>query len=335
MNKPKNILSKMYLLIFLVVINASGCINIDTPEGMKFWPDTLVYHKIVQGDKALKNIWTRSAVFARNSSRPLMTADQNTVFITGSCTQTKPSAIIAFDGTTGNLRWENEPILATSLDASSSVVYVGVGNETIAYEAQTGEILWRKRLSGVRNVSHLYVIGNTIYAGTSPFYLMRADTGEIIKRFRLRPTKESLAKLEKQLPEFDPVPPLNPDYFLDNAFTQNVKFRQTLGLDYVRAIERTTDIDLWKKGNVISNVAATEAAVYLLTLQGELLGLEPQTGEVLNSVKFEPNPFLLSDPEGYGRGYYVAVDEDAGLLYAYLGDSNQLFAFKIVDYPEE
>jgi hypothetical protein len=39
----------------------------------------------------------------------------------------------------------------------------------------------------------------------------------------------------------------------------------------------------------------------------------------------------LDDSRHSTGGYYVAVDTDARFVYVYLGNSEQLFAFKIVE----
>jgi len=95
---------------------------------------------------------------------------------------------------------------------------------------------------------------------------------------------------------------------------------------------------LWNKHNTssssVSNIDTTEATAYALTSDGQLVGYDLRTGEVVTSVQFDPRSFPSNDPERYAIPYSVAVDKNLGLIYTYLGDSKQLFAFKIVDYPE-
>jgi hypothetical protein len=79
-------------------------------------------------------------------------------------------------------------------------------------------------------------------------------------------------------------------------------------------------------------VAATETTLYLITKDRKLLGLDTRSGQIISSIQFKVIPSTLNNVRYSTGGYYVAVDQDAGLVYAYLGDSQQLFAFKIVDY---
>jgi hypothetical protein len=68
--------------------------------------------------------------------------------------------------------------------------------------------------------------------------------------------------------------------------------------------------------------------VYYLTEAGYLVQAEADTGEVEARLSFSlPFP---SDPVDPG-GYYLTVEPDTSTLIVYLGDSQQLFAFKLDD----
>jgi glucose dehydrogenase len=125
---------------------------------------------------------------------------------------------------------------------------------------------------------------------------------------------------------------INVRYFLRGAeFSDEVIFdRIGRGSGYIKAIDRETEEILWEtEKNVISNVAATKSTAYFLTLDGRLVGLDARSGEIVTTVEFEPAPFILNGPNANAGGYFVAVDEDAKMLYVQLGDSYQLFAFRI------
>jgi outer membrane protein assembly factor BamB len=88
---------------------------------------------------------------------------------------------------------------------------------------------------------------------------------------------------------------------------------------------------IWKtENNVISNVAATDSKVFILTYDDELQILDIETGALIETIQVEPPiNFFDRDINPQAEGYQVAVDETNQILYLLLGDSNQLFAFRI------
>ncbi|NIR25765.1 MAG: PQQ-binding-like beta-propeller repeat protein [Gammaproteobacteria bacterium] len=262
-----------------------------------------------------------------------MVAAKETIFITGSLAQTEKLSTFALDASEGALLWRL-PRPVSSLFATSAALYVGSYRQISAHDLRTGQTLWTASLPLItRNVAYLLVVDNLIYARSSTAHLLRADTGEVIMNFTEGPLEATLQKWQIQA---------NPEYFSDFAditLTQDTKFIRGVAEfrgDGVRAVDRQTGEILWQmEDGIISNVAATETVLYLLRRDRRLLGLDTRTGKVVTSVQFEPSPITSKDVDrGFMGGYYVAVDKEAGRLYAYLGDSAQLFAFKIVDDAE-
>jgi len=161
-------------------------------------------------------------------------------------------------------------------------------------------------------------------------YLIRADTGEIIES---QLTPDALRKLEPRLSTFTSPASISPDYFEMKVLSED-----TVLMPNGSVRDRQIGDVLWNKHNTssssVSNIDTTETTAYALTSDGQLVGYDLRTGEVVTLVQFDPRSFPSNDPERYAISYSVAVDKNLGLIYAYLGDSKQLFAFKIVDYPE-
>jgi hypothetical protein len=179
-------------------------------------------------------------------------------------------------------------------------------------------------------VSYLLVVDNFIYAHSQAAHLLQADTGNLIANLPGYPSKTTLDEWNIDAP---------PEYFNrfdDLTLTQDTKFVRGVAEfrgEGVRAIDLESEANLWELGNgIISNVAATETTLYLITKDRKLLGLDTRSGQIISSIQFKVIPSTLNNVRYSTGGYYVAVDQDAGLVYAYLGDSQQLFAFKIVDY---
>jgi outer membrane protein assembly factor BamB len=276
-------------------------------------PNEVIVHRVISDDPGLEELWTHSNVIERGDFFE-MAAAQKTVFLLGKSTFLETGTVFAIDASDGETQlWQDRgPSLNGQgiLYATSKALYVGtLGRAYLtAYDLRTGKRLWSQRLiPAERGVDSIYVVNDKIYvSATNVQFILQADTGKILGTFDLEKPLPSDFKLE---------------YLYDPIITENVSFVWDPGLTTVRAIDRQTDHDLWEINNSASNPAATESAVYLLTTEGALLSLDLQSGEVLASVQF--------DKPSAG---YVAVDQDFGLLYVYLYDNDQLFAFKIVDY---
>ena len=84
-----------------------------------------------------------------------------------------------------------------------------------------------------------------------------------------------------------------------------------------------------------SNVVASPKAVFWLAQDGELVASDPVTGERIEVLQalFSPGEFVLNDSQHQLGFYYLAYDPTSNILVAYLGDSCQLFAFRVGEIP--
>ncbi len=114
-------------------------------------------------------------------------------------------------------------------------------------------------------------------------------------------------------------------------FTDDFIYLRTGRVDgSVYALNRLSGRTLWKTDNVIvSNIAISsiDHILYVLTRNGELWGVNTDTGESNTLIEFSNVPFKLYG-ESVTGGYELAYDDSLGNLYVLLGDSRQLFAFK-------
>jgi hypothetical protein len=87
---------------------------------------------------------------------------------------------------------------------------------------------------------------------------------------------------------------------------------------------------LWEVSNIIGNLAYSpdRQLVYALHEDGDLVAIDVNTGEETVIATFSPGPFIFHD--GIDPcAYQLAYDADERILVVYLGDSRQLFAFKV------
>ena len=91
------------------------------------------------------------------------------------------------------------------------------------------------------------------------------------------------------------------------------------------ALERETGKRLWEYPNTLGNVTVGNSIVYVMTSDTQVVALDIKTGEQLGKIDFTPD---LIQPRQYNK-FYLSANDDGGLL-VYLGESNQLFAFRFL-----
>ncbi len=297
----------------------------------KKWESDLISYKIVESNGILDNIWSHSNLFVnenRGSCLPFIVAGQEKVFVIGEFGHPESDTIIALTATDGTTVWRDDNLYGfsfTGLFLTSSTLYSGsAGNATLtAYDSDTGQILWSKStLPWSRYISCFWVNNNLIYVETNnAHYLVQADSGRVLQEFDQSLTAEDIHELAFQLGlSFEQI---------QQEYSRNVVFVGPVIIKDGKAFDRQTGEFLWKIDGIISNIAATESIVYLLTKDRKLLGLDPDTGEVKASVQFRPIPTSIGN-HGFDNAFYVAIDEEAGLVYAFLGDGAELFAFRVI-----
>jgi len=291
-------------------------------------PEPQVGRTIIKSDENLQLLWSRSDVwsssieFSEHIGFEVKMAAANGILAyikrKGRSISREVTIVDANNGKT--VLWNTDGPGSTGpnkLYATSSALYIGGGGsgEVVAYDLRTGEEFWSRSFPFQRSVTHLQTVNDLVYVGTagSGRFLLQADTGEKIGNWvSVRDFKD--------------------EYFLDDRiFTVDTEFSNNFGTVY--ATDRQTGDMLWKTDVPVasSNLAATTSVVYLVTgipSELKLLGVEPRSGKIVNTVTFEP-----STQTSFVGPNQITIDKDWGILYVFLGDSRQLFAFKIVDYP--
>lgn len=295
----------------------------------KAWKETLVSYRVVESNGVLENIWSRSSLFVnenRGVCLPFIVAGQEKVFVIGEFDQAEDDTVLALNASDGTQAWRYDNWYGfTGLFLTSTTLYSGSsGNATLtAYDLDTGHIFWsRSMLPWSRYIRCFRVSNDLIYVETNTArYLIDANSGKVLQTFDQVLSSQALEELATQFG----LPPeqIQQEYFEKAVFDGDVIIKDG------EAIDRQTGDLLWKIDGVISNVAAMNSVVYLLTKDRKLLGLKSRTGEVTASVQFEPIPTTVRN-HGFDQAFYVAVDAEAGMVYTFLGDGAELFAFKVV-----
>jgi outer membrane protein assembly factor BamB len=339
-NKSKYFpLSTIFILV--IVMGLTGCWVIPIHPYNKHSPEKLF---------GLTEIWNLAGVYmGPDSFNPMMVAGEGKVIFSGDMAAIV-SKIYCLDGQNGHVLWEKSyPWPATAIFAASDVIYVGNGGvpQVTKYDLSTGNVLWSQVLDG-RGLTNLYIIGDEVQISTDPFIHTILDkvTGKILQSTQdwiggkdiylitpevtfirsIKAIKTSTGELIWSHYDLDNELTLAP-IFLDNMIL--LRTNRTMGSIY--SLDRTSGAILWKsEENIVSSIAysSNNSKIYALTIKGQLLSIDRDNGKYIVLAEFSSTPFIVSG-EGQVGGYEVAFDDGNQMLYIYLGDSRQLFAFGV------
>jgi len=285
---------------------------------------TIEAHTVTGNDPhfALRWVWSDIPVSTLYSGAVQLIAEEGMVVILGLLNLAGEEELIVLDGLDGEtILWRitGQPRLGypSAMAINNAVLYVGFSAGTgnvAAYELKTGQELWLSRSIGGRAISLVKVDDKYVYVLTeSGRVRLAVDTGK----------KMLLAGQFENYTEY-----VQTDYIAYRIdYTPG-----TIYVQGVQAIDRTTGKSLWTNSDVIGSIAVSDQAVFALVEDNQLLGLDPAGGEKLFSIQFSPPAFRQQNSDGGLDAYHVAIDKQTGMLYIFLGDSRQLFAFEIVDF---
>jgi outer membrane protein assembly factor BamB len=297
-------MKKIKIAILLIIVGIF-LINLIYLLSVPYWAMPVAVHDIAHVDTSLQELWRRNEIFIGEDQQSNLVAGDGKVFILGSDERKTVSKIMAFDAVTGALLWSTREYIGTALIFREGHLLVGGIGEVISFNPADGSRIWTKKLPLGRSVLRLYFIDEVVYAdmGTR-YFIMSPQTGEILR--------------EVHGSDFEDEPPfwLNPPNGWETFLGGRISLHRATGWVHWDAEE-----------NLISKAAFNQSKLFALTEDGQLLQIDLTTDITTRLVLFKPTPFMLQNERGNILNYYVSGD--ANYLFAYLGDSGQLFAFKL------
>jgi outer membrane protein assembly factor BamB len=312
-------------LIFVLAIFLSSC---NQDSRVPNWEPVEISHAVA--DNKLSNLlWSRQNVFIDISASVGLATSSDKVFVAGSTNVNQASKLNALDIFTGEPIWKSDVRALFPIIADKNGVYVegdGIGGNVTKYNPDTGEVLWSKDFWDSGGVLHLIIYDNDLHVYLSP------DKHKVV---RTSDGKRILSLFPKNPPFFDsrecgtayqtPVYTDGTIYFRDNESFLEGK---------ICAVDISTGKLRWKSEfGVISNVAVSKNAVFVLVESGELLALDPSTGQKMATlgVSFDNQPFVPYSTDTTSGSFFLAYNVENDILIVYLGDSRQLFAFSVAE----
>jgi outer membrane protein assembly factor BamB len=260
----------------------------------------------------------------------------------------KNNSVNCLNGKTGDVLWVNDANSSTNFIFVPDGIYVerdGGGGGVTKYDLK-GNTVWVNYTWG-SGILYMYLIDNQLQVSVYPpklvglnvfdgkqvvqylkgeeaFISTPIDTfiNESNSKLKAVLLESGQTKWETKIPGGLRAPPI----FLDHVII--LRSGDVMGSIY--AIDRASGDILWKTEiGVISNIgySVNHNKIYYLTKEGKLLGSDINTGTESVLVDFTPAPFTTLNEENVGA-YNVAFDDTTNILYAIIGDSMQLFAFK-------
>ncbi len=252
------------------------------------------------------------------------------------------------DGTNSTISWQvSDKRAVTALLAASDGIYVGYSGfpEVDKYEIPSGNVIWSQSLSG-GGLTHIFMVNDEVQVSTNPFIftILSKNDGKIIETKKGRGQDIYIStQRDTILPEIQAIDTstgeilwqqfdLHRELRMAPIFLEDrIIVRTGLKMGVIYAIDRATGDILWETAdNIVSSISYSpnKAKVYALTRVGHLLELDVKDGTQIILVEFSSTPFVLNGEKQVG-GYEVALDDSTQMLFVLLGDSRQLFAFKV------
>jgi hypothetical protein len=283
---------------------------------------------ITSHDSLVASFWVRTEYYMDSSNHTQMVALGNKLFIRGSPSENELPRLIALDVFTGDIIWQYGDANVNVLAASATKLFVGElgGGRVVALNPDNGAVLWSTNLRRNGNVTKVLVRDNILYVDTvgGSHVILDAETGELL---------QTIAYTVDNAP--NPNIPLWSDHNMNLQFVGNMMYfqKQTGFPDYkgeIIALDEFGRNQAWSYGplSAASRMASSPIGIFVLDLDGKLLEFDPNDGSEGQIIQFVP-ALVLRHEDGWVYGYHVAVDSDNQLLFVYLGDSAQLFAFHI------
>lgn len=323
----------MYGLVLIIIFGAvfllaEGILAIRsylTP--LNPFPPTTANHQ-----SSISPLWIQENIFMAGDDDIQLVAANGRVIYLGGDGFDKPFHVRAVETKTGNSVWEykNPYNDAINLAISDPLVIVGRVGLVTALSLRDGEMRWTTYLPYTRSVTQLLPRDNMLYVDTvsSNHFVLDIGTGDILQTIEY--TVDNMPN--SAVPIWS-----NHRMGLESLGDNMCSWRRIgppNGKIEVYRETKYSSTPLWT--TVIPDsiqILSNSLGFFALTFDGQVLMVDPVTGAKKEIVRFTPAPQRYYSENGDGGGfkytYQIAVDSDGHLLFVYLGDGAQLFAFQL------
>jgi outer membrane protein assembly factor BamB len=310
------------------------------------WTPTVTDRDVVASPQFVP-LWARSSLFMPpGEDIPLLMTDER-VFLIASTTRSSSLSLLGLDRSDGQTIWTQPTGVGAEIRQNSRHLFLAEQGLVTAFNFYSGERIWRTRLPVPKMVHFVTTDDMNVNVDVAPtyFYVLDAATGEINQSAT---SSQSPSFFYSDHETLDFGVGLRSVWAEDKQSGKEI-WRQTLNIDIVQlpllssnrllvkeghlalvyAFDTATGTLIWQsQEKAASNIAVDNSILYYLTLNGQLMAVNAETGQLLATLDFTPNT-PLADP--YERGYYVAAHN--GMVAVYFGDSRELFLLHFTGTP--
>jgi len=331
---------KHFLFLLMMILSVASCVsrnNLTVPKVSHF-PNQL---------NGVNEIWSLDNIYTiQDSYNPMLAAANGNLCFLGGTNKAETNQLVCINDQGGDLLWETDSNSHTAIHATPNdilVAYSGGLPRVVKY-SHSGDLMWSRELSG-SGIMYLSVVGDQVQVLVIPerFIILDLQSGETVEeivgsKVYFHSNLETVVE-QNGLQSVDPVSgntkwasTINDEILLAPIFLDDVIILRTGRIiGKVICIDRKTGRSLWiSRDNIIGNLSYSPAdeRVYTLSRDGELLSFDKNNGNGKILTQFTAGPFILNGEQDVG-GYELAIDESNNILFILLGDSRQLFAFKV------
>ena len=251
---------------------------------------------------------------------------------------------------TGKLIWEKKINTYSIFVANDQVMTESTHNGIVRYDSRTGTIIEKVNFLDAVNVLYMYDYQGKIFVYDSggKYYIYDQQNNEVTK-LDTNLTRTSFIQEHNVKYVNDPdgfkaidINTNNPLWkikfsggisrgpLFDNEMIF-VLVNNDTSISNLYALDKNSGAILWEsKLGIISNIDASETSVYFLTIDGYLIALDKESGNVTLSLELSSQPFLLpyNAPDENIGAYTVSIDSVNNVVILTIGDSCQLFALQ-------
>lgn len=333
--KGKKFYKAFALFLSLGLLGCTPAIYVDQPTR---------FHDVLEN--SIQVFWARNDVYSiQDDFRTQIDAGNGLICVLGDIKYPPENAISCIAGVSNEVAWEKSIGSSTGIVVSSNGVYVSYvgGAPGIAKYNLNGELLWSRTFM-VSGIKYFYLYDNSVQLFFLPerFLILNAETEEEIEDLEgvdviLKTPTEMFTKTNYLESSNIKSGNLNWSFEVWNRvslkplFSDNYVIMRTGDvIGNALVIDRHTGEKLLETKNVISNIVYLPKSNQIVVIKesGVVSSIEVQNGKETKLVEFSNPPFFLSGEENVG-GYELAFDESLNLLYVLLGDSRQLYAFRM------
>jgi outer membrane protein assembly factor BamB len=282
----------------------------------------------------------------QNDFEPAVSASSDLLCVLGDITFPPKNVVSCINPTTREIVWQKVVGSPAGVIVSGRNVFVSYyGGDGIEKYDEKGSLLWTQTLTGVL---YTYLHDNQIQTSTIPekYVALDVETGSQIEELKGKDIIYStdterfvrglgIESWSLNMSQINWSVEIGNIYLrLKPLFTDNTVFCRTGQImGSVHAVNLQTGQVLWQTdSNIIGNVVFLQQdnQVIMVTRDGKLAAVDVQSGKQTIWVEFLQSPFILNgETNEVVGGYELAYDENSKTLYLLLGDSRQLFAFRV------